>query len=287
MNPLSINFYVCPEAVSLPQFVEMAAGAGAQAVGLTVRAVGEMKVPAIRGLLQSHGLKVSSLNSAGYFLYGDAAKAREQESLNARLIAAAAELEAQTLVVITGGISHGPWSLADARARVEDGLLRLADQAARANVHLGLEPIHPLGILQKGCVNSIADGLALAAKHSQIGLTLDFFHAWWDPQFTNVFDAALEKMRLVQFCNVAAPDNPADFRRDLPDTGLLDVAAALHQIRARGYRGYFEFEMFPEHLRGRTVAAVLQAVGANYAAFRQSAGMSRAARHTSWQSRSK
>ena len=270
MNPLSINFYVCPESVSLPQFVGMAAGVGAQAVGLTVRALTEMSLPAISRLLQSHGLKVSSLNSAGYFLFGDAARASEQENLNARLIAAAAELEAQTLVVITGGISHGPWPLAEARARVEDGLLRLADQAARAKVHLGIEPIHPLGILQKGCVNSIADGLSLATRHAHVGLTIDFFHTWWDTRFTSVFEAAPEKTRLVQFCNVAVPDNPADFQREVPATGLLDVAGALHAIRARGYRGYFEFEMFPEHLRGRSVEAVLQAVGAYYAAIAES-----------------
>ncbi len=269
MNPLSINFYVCPETVRLPQFADLAARAGAQAVGLTVRALAEMDVPATRALLQSHGLKVSSLNSAGYFLFGDASRARAQEELNTRLIAQAAELKAETLVVITGGLSHGSWPLAEARARVEEGLLRLADQAARANVHLGLEPIHPLGILQKGCVNSLADGIQLAGKHVQVGLTLDFFHTWWDTRFTGVFDTALRKIRLVQFCNVAAPDNPAEFVRDLPATGLLDVTGALLDMRARGYRGYFEFEMFPEHLRGRSVAETLRAVGAFHAALGQ------------------
>lgn len=225
-----------------------------------------MEVPATRALLQSHGLKVSSLNSAGYFLFGDAARAREQEEANTRLIAQAAELGAETLVVITGGLSHGPWSAAEARARVDEGLLRLADQAADANVHLGLEPIHPLGILQKGCVNSLGDALDLVGRHAQVGLTLDFFHSWWDTRFASVFDSALQKMRLVQFCNVAAPDNPADFVRDLPATGLLDVAGALLDIRERGYRGYFEFEMFPEHLRGRSVAETLRAVGSFHAA---------------------
>ena len=266
MNPLSINFYVCPEAVRFPQFAEMAARAGAQAVGLTNRALSEMDVPGIRTVLQGHGLKVSSLNSAGYFLFGDAARAREQEELNTRLIAAAAELQAETLVVITGGLSHGPWSPAAARARVEQGLLHLADRATRANVHLGVEPIHPLGILQKGCINSLADALPLAGKHEQIGLTLDFFHSWWDTRFCSVFDTALQKVRLVQFCNVAAPDNPAEFVRELPACGLLDIAERLLDIRARGYRGYFEFEMFPEHLRGRSVAEALQAVGTHYAA---------------------
>ena len=265
MNPLAINYYVCPDATRLPLFAELAAAAGAQAVGLTVRAMQEMDVPATRALLRSHGLTVSSLNSVGYFLFGDAERARQQEELNLRLIAQAAELEAHTLVVIAGGISHGDLTLAHARARVEEGVLRLAEQAARAGVTLGLEPIHPAGILQKGCVNSLAHGLAIAQQHAHVGLTLDVFHTWWDTQFNSVFETSLEKMRLVQFCNVVTPDHPADFQRELPGTGLLDMTDLLLQLRARGYRGFFEFEMFPEHLRGRTVEQVLQAVGAYYA----------------------
>ena len=224
-----------------------------------------MDLKGVRALLASHGLKVSSLNSAGYFLYGDAGRAREQEELNTRLIAAAAELEAQTLVVITGGISHGNWHLADARARINQGLLRLAVRAAGENVFLGIEPIHPLGILQKGCINSIDDALAIARAHEQLGLTLDFFHSWWDKQFGGVFDHARDKVRLVQFCNVIAPDNPAEFHRELPGSGFIDVAQALFKAQASGYLGYFEFEMFPEHLRGRAVADVIATVGRHYA----------------------
>ena len=265
MNPLSFNYYVCPETVRLPEFADMAARAGASAIGLTVRAITEMDLKGIRALLASHGLKVSSLNSAGYFLYGDAGRAREQEELNTRLIATAAELQAQTLVVITGGIGHGSWQLADARARINQGLLRLAGRAASENVFLGIEPIHPLGILQKGCINSISDGIAIAQAHEHLGLTLDFFHSWWDPQFGSVFEHALHKVRLVQFCNVIAPDNPAEFHRELPGNGFIDVANALRGAHASGYRGYFEFEMFPEHLRGRAVADVVAMVGRQYA----------------------
>lgn len=265
MNPLSINFYVCPETIRLPEFVELAARAGAQAVGLTVRAIEEMDLRSIRALLASHHLKVSSLNSAGYFLFADPDRANTQSELNTRLIAAAAELEAQTLVVITGGIAHGNWQPAEARIRVRDGLIRLADQAAKENIFLGLEPIHPLGILEKGCVNSIGDALAIARNHAHVGLTLDFFHSWWDAQFGAVFEHALDKVRLVQYCNVAAPGDPADFQRELPASGLIDVAAAIRILRARGYRGYLEFEMFPPHLRGRSVADVIATVGTHYA----------------------
>lgn len=136
MNPLSINYYICPPDVALPRFCELAVAAGASAVGLTVRALEEMPLAQIRSLLDSHGLAVSSLNSAGYFLYGDAVLAREQAARNERMIAAAAELGAHTLVVIAGGLAHGPHAAAAAREKVARDLLRLAERAAMAGVHL-------------------------------------------------------------------------------------------------------------------------------------------------------
>lgn len=266
MNPLSINFYVCPPDLGLAQFCALAERAGAQAVGLTLRALDEMPVAAIRALLRRHGLAVSSLNSAGYFLYGDAALARDQAARNVRLIAAAAELEARTLVVIAGGIAHGGLALREARARVVEGIGELARAAAADGVTLGLEMIHPLGILQKGCVNTISSALALAREHDNLGLTLDFFHSWWDPDLYTLIETAAHKIALVQFCNVAAPDDPAQFVREECGRGLIDVRALLDALHVAGYRGHFEFEMFPEHLRGRPAAGVIEAAGRFYAA---------------------
>ncbi|MFX6277398.1 TIM barrel protein, partial [Acinetobacter baumannii] len=96
--------------------------------------------------------------------HGDAVLAREQAARNQRLIEAAAELGAGTLVVIAGGLAHGPAPLAEARARVAAGVHALARSAAAQGVRLGLEMIHPSGILQKGCVNTIASALALARE---------------------------------------------------------------------------------------------------------------------------
>ena len=266
MNPLSVNFYICPPDLGLAQFCALAERAGAQAVGLTLRALDEMPIAAIRTLLKRHGLAVSSLNSAGYFLYGDAELARGQAKRNAQLITSAAELEAQTLVVIAGGIAHGTSALREARAQVTEGIGELARAAAPHGVNLGLEMIHPLGVLQKGCINTIASALALAREHNNLGLTLDFFHSWWDPDLYLLIETAVDKIRLVQFCNIAAPDDPAQFVREEAGQGLIEVASLLADIRAAGFGGYFEFEMFPEHLRGRAAAAMIEAAGRFHAA---------------------
>ena len=126
--------------------------------------------------------------------------------------------------------------------------------------------IHPLGILQKGCFNTISSALALAREHDNLGLTLDFFHSWWDPDLPALIDTAADKIALVQFCNVAAPDDPAQFVREESGGGLIDVGALLGELRGAGYRGHVEFEMFPEHLRGRPAAGVIEAAGRFHAA---------------------
>jgi len=264
-NPLSINAYICPPDQPIAAFLPLAAKTGAAAVGLTVRAIDEIPVPQLKTQLSDLGLKVSSLNSAGYFLFGDSQRAAEQARTNLRLIEAAAELGAETLVVITGGLSHGAASLQDARATITDGLQRLAERAASAGVHLGLEPIHPAGVLNKGCVNSLRHALNLVSAIDNASLALDLYHSWWDPDLPDLIRNHGNKIRLVQFCNVVALRDPADLQRESPETGLIDVAAQLKVLSSQGYAGYFEYELFAEHLRGRELEPVIAQAAQFYA----------------------
>lgn len=263
MNPLAINFYVCDDGTDLPEFLRLAAQAGASAVGLTVRALENWNVRAIRQQLGSYGLRVSSLNSAGYFLYADPKKRSEQQALNERLLDAASELAAETLVLITGGLLQGTLPLPDARAAVRAGIQQLADEAARRNVFLGLEAIHPSSVLSKGCVNSLAQAARMVDDLDNAGLVVDLYHSWWDPDLLAAFDAPRDAVRLVQICNVRQSTAEV-FERDVLSAGLLDVGAILRDMSTRGYKGYFEFEMFPIHLRGRAVAEVINEVGKEY-----------------------
>lgn len=263
---LSINHYLCPEGYPLEDFIEQVAASGAGAVGLTVRALDEMSVADLKRLLDDHGLALASLNSAGFFLYRERARAETQRGLNERLIEASAALGAETLVVITGGLSHGDWSLAEARARVEEGLAELAGRARSAGVKLGLEPIHPMDVLEKGVVNTIADALAMAERHDNVGLTIDLFHSWWDQDLWAVLGRARDKVYLYQLCNVVERDAAAKPARALFDEGVLDVGDIVRRVRGQGYAGFLEFELFPQHLAGRGVEETIRAAVAQYRA---------------------
>lgn len=265
MNPLSINAYICPADHPIADFLPHAAQAGASAVGLTVRAIDEIPVPSLKKRLNDLGLAASSLNSAGYFLFEDRERSQAQANTNLRLIEAAAEIKASTLVVITGGLSHGSARLADARSRIKDGLYALAERAADSGVRLSLEPIHPAGVVNKGCVNSLRQALDWVKDLPNAGIALDLYHSWWDPDLPGVARTHRDKIGLVQFCNVVAIKDPADLQREAPGTGLIDVAAEIEALRSDGYSGYFEFELFAEHLRGRSVKAVIDQAARFYA----------------------
>ena len=214
-----------------------------------------------RGLaacLRDNGLAVSSLNSAGYFTARDAVAAERE---NFALVDAAAELGAAVLCVISGGIGSEPdaplRAPADARRRVADGFALLAAHAAGAGVTLGLEPVHPSGILTKGCINSCDEALDLIAPHPGAKLILDVAHSWWDPGLRRMLHDHADRVALVQVCNIRLAGDTV-VGRDTLAAGALDMSAVLPDLLCGGYRGTLELEMSEGDLRGRDP---LQVVG--------------------------
>src|SRR5690606_35904015 len=71
----SVNHYLCPACTGIETFLDEARNYGFQAVGLTEAALQSLPISDLRAELEARGLGVSSINSAGFFLYeGDAAR---------------------------------------------------------------------------------------------------------------------------------------------------------------------------------------------------------------------
>ena len=253
MNRLSINHYICPDDVTLPEFLDATVAVGAGAVGVTARAIAEAGAGPLKAMLDARGLAVSSVNSAGYFASKDGALV---DGHDRRMVEAAAFLNAGALCVISGG--RGPArSLEAARSRVRDGLHALAEIARAAGVRLGVEPIHPVDLMTKGCVNSIADTLALIEDIDGVGMILDVNHSWWDPALPRVCRRHRDRVALLQICNVVEPE-PSRPRREFLSEGLVDIAGLIAGFEADFYTGFYEFEIFPPDLRGRSVRDALE-----------------------------
>lgn len=263
MNPFAANHYICPEGYGVLSFLDEAAAAGIAAVGISRAALDEMSTAALSRALRDRGLTITSLNSAGFFTWADAGQRRQQEDVNARLIDAAAELDANALCVITGGMGEQP-DIATARGLIADGLAALDEKAAASGVRLGLEPIHPVGVLTKGCVNTIADARAMIDGMTATGLIVDLYHSWWDTSLIDAIREEGEKIRVVQFCNVLLDPVAAPRRSDDPARGALALSSVLKAVSEAGYDGAFEFEIFAIDHDSADIAPLLRRAAAWY-----------------------
>ncbi len=265
---LSANQYICPEGFNVETFLDTCVRLGYRSVGLTRAALAEMSVGDLTRAVRSHGLEITSLNSAGYFTWRDAGARRQQHDVNLHLLDAAVELEAGTLCVITGGMAEQP-DIGTARALVAEGLAELDEQATARGVRLGLEPIHPVGTPTKGVVNSIAQASRLIEPLSATGVILDLSHSWWDPDLLGMMAVQPSPVRLVQICNVLNSEHALPRRSQSLDKGALKMPEVLSAIRAAGYAGPFEFEVFAVDHDLDDPAPLLESAMDWYRAFQQ------------------
>ena len=250
---LAVNHYICGPDVPFPAFADAVCRAGIPAVGLTRAAVAEMGVAALGRCLADNGLAASSLNSAGYFTDPDAAGTRRG---NEEMVDHAAELGADVLCVIAGGLGVPALPTHDARRRVREGLEALHRRAADAGVTLGIEPIHPADIVTKGCINSIAAADELTRDLDGVKLIVDFYHSWWDPAFPRFVVEAPHRVALLQVCNVRLSAG-APVGRDGLVGGDIDIAPYIRAPAQSAYEGRIELELFERDLGGRDPLALI------------------------------
>lgn len=271
MAGISINHYLAPPGYPLPSFLDDAVSAGANGIGVTERTLSEAALSALKAMLRERRLGVTSVNSAGFFLWADPDRAKLQRSINTRLLEAAAELAADTLVVIGGGLHDmGPQDkrgdLIRARTAFEAELPALIEAAKKYGVRLGVEPMHPLRIFTKGTLNTLAQAAALCDHLPGLGVVFDLFHTWWDPDLEPMLTRLSNRLTLVQLSGVMQPRHQnALTKRCLLNQGAADVGRILDALKQCGYQGRFEFELFAEDLDGQEVAAVMTSAVAEFA----------------------
>jgi sugar phosphate isomerase/epimerase len=104
----------------------------------------------------------------------------------------------------------------------------------------------------RACINTLGQALdlcdALDARHEGgLGVAVDVYHVWWDPQLDRQIERA-GKGRLLAF---HISDWLVPTRDLLNDRGMMgDGVIDLQRIRARmeqaGYAGFHEVEIFSE-----------------------------------------
>jgi sugar phosphate isomerase/epimerase len=216
------------------------------AIGLWREPVAELGLRESAAAVRQAGLHVSSLCRGGFFTHAepDARRLAHQDNLAA--VAEAAELGADALVLVSGGLVAGTRDLGLARRMIADAVGALVPRAAELGVRLGIEPLHPMFCADRCVVSRLADAvdMALAFPAESVGVVIDSYHLWWDSRVAEDIARARGRIVSYQVCDWIVP-LPADMllgRGHLGD-GSIDFRPLTAQVLAAGYDGYIEVEI--------------------------------------------
>ncbi|MEH3133083.1 MAG: sugar phosphate isomerase/epimerase [Mycolicibacterium neoaurum] len=259
LNTMTIKSWTLREAV------EATAAAGLPAIGLWRDRVAEAGVDDAAKIVRDNGLRVSSLCRGGFLTGlddGDAALAD-----NRRAIDEAATLGARELVLVAGGVPDR--DLPGARARLAERIAELVPYAAQRDVRLALEPLHPMFCADRAVISTLGQALELAAPHpaESVGVVVDTFHIWWDPELAQrVADAgAAGRISSYQICDWLVPMTPDPLvSRGMMGDGAIDFGAITAMVAAAGYTGDVEVEIFNEAVWATDGHTVLETMKSRY-----------------------
>lgn len=244
--------------------VEGCVDAGLSWIGLWREHVAEMGVEATADLVRDAGLKVSSLCRGGFFP-ADTAEGWEQAiEENRRVIEEAAILGTDTVVLVCGGIAGG--DLERSRRQVADGIEAIAPYAADHGIRLAIEPLHPMFCADRSVIVSLTQALDLAEQlpAETVGVVIDTYHLWWDPDVWDQIHRAGDRIFSYQVCDWLDPLPDLLMGRGMMGDGVIDFPRFTAAVAEAGYSGPIEVEIFNEEVWNTPGAEVLETMIERY-----------------------
>jgi sugar phosphate isomerase/epimerase len=220
-------------------------------IGLWRDAVAELGLAKTATTVRAAGLHVSSLCRGGFFTHPDRQARATAAADNRAAVLEAAELGADALILVSGGLVPGSRDLALARRMIADGIADLVPFAQSAGVLLGIEPLHPMFCADRCAISRLGEAVDLALQFpaDAVGVVIDTYHVWWDSQLAADVERATGRIASYQLCDWTLP-LPKDTllgRGHLGD-GFIDFRSITASVLAAGYTGYAEVEIFNQEI---------------------------------------
>lgn len=232
-----------------------------------VEAVGlKQAVDAVRG----GGFRLSGYCRGGMFP-ADTQRRTEMLDDNRRAVDEAAALGSPCLVLVVGGLPQfsRPGStlsrdIAAARSQVIEAIGALLDHARAASVNLAIEPLHPMYAADRACVNTLGQALDICEAldpdgKDRLGVVIDVYHVWWDPNVHAGIERAGEGGRIHAFhiSDWLVPTRDLLLDRGMMGDGVIEIRKLRGAVEAQGFSGPCEVELFSNDWWSRPIDEVL------------------------------
>jgi sugar phosphate isomerase/epimerase len=197
-------------------------------------------------LLRDYGLSIVSLCRGGFFPNKDKEKRKLAIEDNLKAIEEAAELGASLIVLVCG--ADPAQSLKDSREQIQEAIETILPQAAAAGIKLAIEPLHPMYADTRSAINTLAQANEMAEQINSpwVGVAVDVYHLWWDPNLEQEIKRCGENKNLFAFhiCDWNSPTVDILLDRGLMGDGCIPVNKIRSWVEVTGFNGFYEVEIF-------------------------------------------
>jgi sugar phosphate isomerase/epimerase len=197
--------------------------------------------------IKDNNMRVTGYCRGGMFPAADAAGRQAAIDDNRRAVDEAVALGARCLVLVVGGLPPGSKDIAGARGQVRDGIAAVLEYARAARMPLAIEPLHPMYAADRACVNTLAQANDLCdALGDGVGVAVDVYHVWWDPNLEVEIRRAGAERRLLAFhvCDWLVPTRDLFLDRGMMGDGVIDIRKIRGWMEDSCYQGTCEVEIF-------------------------------------------
>lgn len=252
------------EHCSLREAVDACVRASVPWIGVWRHKLAEVGAAQARALVEDAGLRVSSLLRGGFFGYSSDAERRERRDDNRRAVEEAAELGTDVLVLVCG--PAGDRELPAARAIVVEELAELVPHAREHGVRLGIEPLHPMMAAERSVVVTLGQANDMAAAHSpdDVGVVIDAYHVWWDPEVDRQITRAAGRILGYHVGDWLVPTPDVLAGRGVMGDGVIDLRSIRAAVDEAGYDGPIEVEVLNPELWKRDAGELVPHLATRY-----------------------
>ncbi len=167
---------------------------------------------------------------------------------NLRAIDDAAAFGAPLVVLVCGAVPGQ--ALTESRKQIQDGIAACLAHAEAAGVKLAIEPLHPMYAGERSAINTLAQAndLAEALQSQWVGIAVDVYHLWWDPDLETQIKRCGQNGNLSAFhiCDWKSPTLDLLNDRGLMGEGCINLRQIRGWVEEAGFGGYHEVEIFSD-----------------------------------------